>query len=141
LCTLPGLATHCTPALPPPTSRSLDYNYFLCLPLANPDTCARFEAFRAAGLAEPGAAAAGACLARLRWPLHRASRDSGRTSLGLLAAVIALPSACHIPFAGLEEYVFMHPKHLHLTIAMLKLYRHVAPAAAAMCIPLVAATA
>jgi hypothetical protein len=100
LCTLPGLATHCTPALPPPTSRSLDYNYFLCLPLANPDTCARFEAFRAAGLAEPGAAA-----------------------------------------AGLEEYVFMHPKHLHLTIAMLKLYRHVAPAAAAMCIPLVAATA
>ncbi|PRW60326.1 activating signal cointegrator 1 complex subunit 1 [Chlorella sorokiniana] len=61
--------------------RSLDYNYFLCLPLATPELSAAFESWRDAVLAEPGAAE-----------------------------------------AGLEASVFMHPQHLHLTIAMLKLY-------------------
>lgn len=46
-----------TPLLP--RCRSLDYNYFLCLPLASPGTIARFEAFRDQVLADPGAAAAG----------------------------------------------------------------------------------
>lgn len=40
--------------------RSLDYNCFLCLPLASPQLSAAFERWRDGVLAEPGAAEAGA---------------------------------------------------------------------------------
>lgn len=61
--------------------RSLDYNYFLCLPLANPDTSARLEAFRDQVLAQPDSAEAGApaqpphgTLARTAAPLSKLVR-------------------------------------------------------------------
>lgn len=41
------------------SSRQLDYNFFVSLPLANPQTSAALVAFRSAVLAAPGASAAG----------------------------------------------------------------------------------
>eukprot|EP00887_Chlorella_sp_A99_P003180 scaffold9.g3180.t1 len=61
--------------------RHLDYNYFLSLPLATPETSARLATWRQAVLADAGSAA-----------------------------------------AGIEQSIFMHEQHLHLTLVMLKLY-------------------
>lgn len=45
----------------PPSSRGLDCNFFLSLPLATPALTAALDAWRDTVLAEPGAAASGAC--------------------------------------------------------------------------------
>ncbi|GAB4816249.1 hypothetical protein N2152v2_003295 [Parachlorella kessleri] len=62
-------------------SNRLDYNYFLCLPLATDALRVAMDRFKQQVLAEAGAAA-----------------------------------------AGIEGSIFMKPAHLHLTLAMLKLY-------------------
>lgn len=113
--------------------RALDYNFFLCLPLANPELSARFARWRDGVLAEPGAAAAGALAetapACARLPGFASPAAALRPDSCLNSNWLAMRRP-----AGLEPSVFMHPQHLHLTICMLKLYRHAAPCTACHCI-------
>lgn len=108
-------------------------------------------------LAEPGAAEAGAWRCMLRRCGHAAAAQLRlygcwlrfgsvvkklrpllhRLELELppgaaCTALDASPAQQMLPYfaTGLEASVFMHPQHLHLTIAMLKLYRQ-----ASCCIP------
>lgn len=140
--------------------RALDYNFFLCLPLATPSITAGFEAFREQVLADAGATAAGelrlvgtrswwrlqercgqlrpplspplACLQLVDPPLLTLFPGGQARAAGQQLA--ADQPADPLPLrttsclastrpAGLEPSLFMDPRHLHLTIAMLKLYR------------------
>lgn len=49
----------------------------------------------------------------------------GVGGVGMVSCKQESPPYRPLHSAGLEASVFMHPQHLHLTIAMLKLYRRV----------------